>query len=51
VIVPTYITNDMIEEHYSTSEFTEHQKYLRMIEQPGFYQGNKNRNKSRIYKK
>lgn len=51
VIVPTYITNDMIEEQYSTNEFTEHQKYLRMIEQPGFYQGNKNRNKSRIYKK
>ena len=51
VIVPTYITNDMIEEHYSTNDFTEHQQYLRMIEQPGFYQGNKNRNKNRIYKK
>ena len=51
VIVPTYITNDMIKEHYGTNNFTQYQDYLRMIEHPGFFKGNKNRNKSRINNK
>lgn len=34
VVVPNYITNDMIEEKYGTKDFVEYQTYLRMIKQP-----------------
>lgn len=51
VIVPTYITNDMIEEKYGTEKFIQHQDYLRMIKQPGYYSGNENRNKKKNYRK
>jgi alkyl hydroperoxide reductase subunit AhpC len=51
VIVPNYITNDMIKDHYDTEDFTQYQDYLRMIEHPGFFKGNKNRSKSGINKK
>ena len=43
VVVPNHITNDMIEEKYGTKDFIEYQNYLRMIEQPGYYAGNKSK--------